>query len=155
MVQKELAALLVEGLKDPRVGFATITEVRMADDLRNATVYVSVYGTDEERAASLEGLQAASGFLKREVAQRLRLRFAPELSFKRDESLDRAERLETLLGAISRGEIETPEAAAVPPVPVDMARKTRESDELTEETPPSRRGRSGRGRRSPRNRRRS
>jgi ribosome-binding factor A len=119
LVQEELGRLLVEGLKDPRVGFVTVTEVRLSDDLRAAHVYVSIFGADEARQESLEGLRAAAGFLRREIGHRLKLRYAPTLTFALDDSLDRAQRVQVLLSAVARGEHETPEDVpleALPPV---------------------------------------
>lgn len=121
-MQEELGRLFVEGLKDPRIGFVTVTEVRLGDDLRSAHVYVSIFGTDEVRAATLAGLKAAAGYLRREIGHRLKLRFAPELTFMHDDSLDRAQRLEVLFNAAARGEHDVPAPVgpeALPPVEVD------------------------------------
>jgi ribosome-binding factor A len=84
-------------LKDPRVGFITVTGVKTSPDLRHARVYVSVLGDDAERAASLDGLQAAQGFLQARVARSLRLKHTPALSFGYDESIDRGMRISELL----------------------------------------------------------
>jgi ribosome-binding factor A len=108
LIQQELGALFIDGLRDPRVGFVTVTEVRVTDDLKHARVFVSVYGSEAEREASIAGLRDAAGFLKREIGHRLKLRFTPTLSFQPDESLERAARVETLLSAIERGELEAP-----------------------------------------------
>ena len=122
VIQQELAGVLTEGLQDPRVGFVTITEVRLSDDLRSARVYVSVYGTDDERASSIEGLQDAAGYLKRELGRRIRLRYTPELSFVPDDSLNRAERLDTLLKATSEADLDPPEPASRQAIPVETQR---------------------------------
>jgi ribosome-binding factor A len=122
LVHEELGRLLLDELKDPRVGFVTVTEVRMADDLRSAKVFVSIYGTTEQRTASLEGLRAAAGFIKRELAQRLKLRSTPELTFHADETLDHAQRLQQIMGAIARGESEAPDPSMMPIVPVSTSR---------------------------------
>ena len=84
-------------IKDPRVGFVTVTDVRTTSDLRQARVYVSVLGSDPEREASLEGLQSARGFLQGRLAAELRLKRTPELSFHYDGTTDRAMRLEQIL----------------------------------------------------------
>src|SRR5690606_28506849 len=84
-------------LKDPRVGFVTITEVRTSPDLRFARVFVSVYGTPEEKEATLEGLRSASGLLRGRIARELRLRRTLTLEFRLDDTAERAERLERLL----------------------------------------------------------
>jgi len=122
LIQQELGRLLVNGLRDPRVGFVTVTEVRPSPDLRNARVYISVYGTDAERTASIEGLRDAAGYLKRELSRGLKLRFTPNLHFSHDVSLDQAERLDDLFTAISAGATEIPEASERPRAPVQTTR---------------------------------
>jgi ribosome-binding factor A len=86
-------------LKDPRVGFVTITGVKTSPDLRQARVYVSVLGGRETREASLEGLRSAHGFLQRQVADELALKHTPTLEFEYDESVDRGMRITQLLDA--------------------------------------------------------
>ena len=108
LIHEVLGQLLIEGLKDPRVGFVTITHVHLTDDLRSAWVAVSILGSDSQRQTSLQGLQAAAGYLKRHVAQHLKLRFTPDLRFSLDDSLDRVQRLEELFAAVSRGETDIP-----------------------------------------------
>ena len=109
MIQEEISRLLISGLHDPRIGFVTITEVRVSGDLRHARVFVSAYTEKAEREASIAGLNAATGFIKRELGQVLRLKFVPDLEFVLDETLDGAQRLEEVLGAIERGDAEAPE----------------------------------------------
>jgi ribosome-binding factor A len=124
-VQEELGQLLVDGLKDPRVGFVTVTEVRLGDDLHTARVYCSVYGSDEQREASIQGLKAASGYLRRELAHRLGMRYTPELVFVLDDTLDKAARLQQLLKAVEEGAPEAPAAEEVQPcVTVDSMRSS-------------------------------
>jgi ribosome-binding factor A len=94
---------VVGDLKDPRVGFVTVTDVRTSADLRHARVYVSVLGSDgrpseaEERESSLEGLRSAHGFLQGRLAAELRLKRTPALEFHYDETTDRAMRVESLI----------------------------------------------------------
>ena len=90
---------VAQDLKDPRVGFVTVTDVKTSPDLRHARVYVSVLGTPEERDASLEGLRSAHGYLQRRVARELHLKNTPELQFVFDETTERAFRVEELLEA--------------------------------------------------------
>jgi ribosome-binding factor A len=93
-------------LKDPRVGFVTVTDVRTSPDLRHARVYVSVLGADggpsleAEREATLEGLRSAHGFLQGRIACELHLKRTPTLEFSYDDTADRALRVETLLAEI-------------------------------------------------------
>ena len=86
-----------QDLKDPRVGFVTVTDVHTSPDLRHARVYVSILGTPAEQEASLEGLRSAHGFLQRRVARELRLKNTPELTFILDDTAERAFRLEELI----------------------------------------------------------
>jgi ribosome-binding factor A len=96
-VQEELGLLFQRGLKDPRIGFVTVTGVELSPDLRSGKVFYSVMGTDEEKKETAAGLQAATGFLKREVAKALQLRWVPELRFVYDDSIERGARIEELL----------------------------------------------------------
>jgi ribosome-binding factor A len=99
-VDETLRAVLgeaVRDLKDPRVGFLTVTEVKTSPDLRHARVYVSVLGEEGERHRSLDALQSAHGFLQRRIAAEVRLKHTPELAFVLDETAERAARLEQLL----------------------------------------------------------
>lgn len=95
-------------LKDPRVGFVTVTDVRTSADLRHARVYVSVLGSQggpsnaEEREASLEGLRSAHGFLQGRLAAELRLKRTPTLEFSYDETTDRAMRVDELIEEMDR-----------------------------------------------------
>jgi ribosome-binding factor A len=96
-VRQELAGIIDRQLKDPRVGFVTVTRVRLTADLRSARVYVGVLGDEPARERSLAGLQSAVGFLRRQLGRRLRLRHTPELAFFYDEGLDATERVAQLL----------------------------------------------------------
>lgn len=104
-IREEVARFLTEGVKDPRItGFVTVTGVDVTRDLRHARVYVSVMGSDEERARTLEGLASLAAHLRPRVARALRLRVAPELEFRLDRSVERAARIETLLTRLRDGE---------------------------------------------------
>jgi len=87
-------------VKDPRVGFITVTDVKTSADLRHARVYVSVLGDAEQREASLEGLRSAHGFLQARVAGELRLKRTPALEFAYDDTTDRAMRVDALIDEI-------------------------------------------------------
>jgi ribosome-binding factor A len=104
-IREEVARFLTEGVKDPRIiGFVTVTGVDVTKDLRHARVYVSVMGTDGERASTLEGLASLAAHLRPRVARALRLRLAPELEFRLDQSVEHAARIETLLTQIREGQ---------------------------------------------------
>jgi ribosome-binding factor A len=96
-VREVLGETITKDLKDPRVGFVTVTEVRTSPDLRHARVYVSVLGSEPEREASLDGLRSAHGFLQGRLAAELRLKHTPELTFVIDDTAERAARLETII----------------------------------------------------------
>jgi ribosome-binding factor A len=107
----ELGAILARGIKDPRVtGFVTLTGAKMAPDLKEITVYLSIHAEEKERERTLEGLRAAATFLQREVSRNLRLRYTPHLRFVYDESVARGDRIERLLK-----EAKAKDAAAAPP----------------------------------------
>jgi ribosome-binding factor A len=96
-VRQVLSDAVATDLKDPRVGFVTVTAVRTSPDLRHARVYVSVLGTEEERDASLDGLRSAHGFLQRRVARELTMKHTPTLDFAYDDSVERGIRLSELI----------------------------------------------------------
>ena len=96
-LREVLSARIAEGLKDPRIGFVTVTAVETSPDLRHARVYVSVLGTAEEREASLAGLRSAHGYLQKRVAGELRLKYTPTLEFAYDETTERGMRINELL----------------------------------------------------------
>jgi ribosome-binding factor A len=96
-VRQVLGDAVAHRLKDPRVGFVTVTDVRTSPDLRHARVYVSVLGTEEEREASLAGLRSAHGYLQGQIASELRLKNTPELHFILDDTAERAFRIERLI----------------------------------------------------------
>jgi ribosome-binding factor A len=93
----ELSDLLRTRVKDPRVGFASITHVEVSGDYRHAKIYVSVMGSDEERANSIKALKHASGFLRHELASRIVLRYMPEIVFKLDTSIEKGSRILELI----------------------------------------------------------
>jgi ribosome-binding factor A len=96
--QRELGALISRGLKDPRItGFVTVTGAKMAPDLKDITVYVSIHGEPKVREQTLAGLRAAAGWLQREVARKVKLRYTPHLRFAYDESVAEGDKIERLL----------------------------------------------------------
>jgi len=103
-VRQVVGDAVAQDLKDPRVGFVTVTDVKTSPDLRHARVYVSVLGTPDEREASLEGLRSAHGYLQRQVARELRLKHTPELVFISDDTAEKAFRLEALMDAEDEGD---------------------------------------------------
>jgi ribosome-binding factor A len=102
-VRQVVGGVVAQDLKDPRVGFVTVTDVKTSPDLRHARVYVSVLGEPAEREASLEGLRSAHGYLQRRVAAELHLKHTPELTFILDDTVDKAFRVEELLDSEGEG----------------------------------------------------
>jgi ribosome-binding factor A len=91
----------IQELKDPRVGFATVTAVRISPDLRHARVLVSVMGTEEERSDTMAGLESAKPHLRAELGRQVRMRYLPELTLELDETSERAQRVEALLREVA------------------------------------------------------
>lgn len=108
-IHELVSGILMRGLKDPRIGFVTITGVKVTDDLHLATVYFSVVGNEEEKSATQKGLNSARGFIRKEMGSQLRLRYIPDLIFRYDDSLEYGNRIENLLNEISaeKGEDDT------------------------------------------------
>lgn len=103
LIKQEMGKMLLSDLKDPRIGFVTVTDVEMTGDLREAKIFVSIMGGAQQVQSSLEGLNSALGFIRREIGQRVRLRFTPEISFALDKSLDYGEHIQKLLLQLEGG----------------------------------------------------
>lgn len=96
-LKEEISQLIRVELKDPRIGFVTLTSVDVADDLSHAKVYVSVLGTEEDGKLSLEALNRAAGFVRSEIGKRVRLRHVPSIVFKNDPSIQHGAHIAKLL----------------------------------------------------------
>ena len=96
-IREVLADAITTELKDPRIGFVTVTEVDTSPDLRSAKVYVSVLGSEDERERSLAGLRSSHGVLQGKIAGAMRLKRTPTLTFVYDESAERGDRISRLL----------------------------------------------------------
>ena len=94
---KQVLGEAIHELKDPRIGFATVTAVRVTPDLRHARVWVSVLGSEDEQAATMKGLKSAGAHLRAELGRQIRMKYLPELTFELDTGAQEAERLEVLL----------------------------------------------------------
>lgn len=97
-VREEIARMIASELKDPRLGFITVTRVEIAHDLRNAKVHVGVLGDAAERERSLAALRSAAGWVRRELGRRLRIHHSPQIEFRFDKGLDATDRVARLLG---------------------------------------------------------
>ena len=113
-VREVLGDALAQELKDPRIGFVTVTDVKTSPDLRHARVYVSVLGTPEEQTDTIAGLESAHGFLQRKVAAQLRMKNTPELAFFLDETAETGARIDELISEVVE---DLPPAGAKPEDP--------------------------------------
>lgn len=100
LIQKEISQMLVKSIKDPRIGFVTITRVSVSEDCRFAKIYFSVAGTLEERERSIKGLESAKGYVRKELGRRIRLRYTPDIVFQFDPSIEYAIHMEELIQSI-------------------------------------------------------
>lgn len=103
-IHKEITALLIKGLKDPRIGFVTITGVEVSSDMRHARVFYSVMGDEESCKNTEKGLKSSVSYIRRELGKRLRMRYVPEIVFVIDKSLEYGNRIESLLRDIHEKE---------------------------------------------------
>jgi ribosome-binding factor A len=100
-IKKELSQIIQQEIKDPRIGFVTVTAVEMSGDLQQAKVYVSIFGSQTDKEESIAALEKAKGFIRSEVGRRVQLRHVPELHFSVDQSLDHSEQITRLLHDVS------------------------------------------------------
>jgi len=97
LLKKEISQMISTDLKDPLIGMATVSKVRLSDDLRSARIYISVIGSEKQGLESIKGLERALGFIRSELRKRTELRVIPEISFRYDDSIDYAMNIESLL----------------------------------------------------------
>lgn len=103
-IKQEVSQMLMRGLKDPRIGFTTVTDVHVTGDLREATIYVSLFGSDKEKEDTLIALKHASGHVRTELGKVLKLRHIPTITFDKDTSLDYSMHIESILNEIKKDE---------------------------------------------------
>ena len=101
-LRQEISKIVQGEIKDPRIGFITITKVELTHDLRYAKVYFSILGDAKDNSKALQGLNSAKGYIKNIVADRIKLRFVPEITFKVDESLQYTQEIYDLLNRIKK-----------------------------------------------------
>ena len=99
-MKQEIAEILMRKIKDPRIGFVTVTDVEVSHDLRNAKVFVSIYGDENNKKETLKGLESAIPFIRSELAARMRFRCVPELLFRFDPTLEQGAHIMELLRSI-------------------------------------------------------
>lgn len=100
-MKKELGDIITRKIKDPRVGFVTVTDVDVTGDLQQATVYISALGNDKDREETLKALLKASGFIRTEIGHRIRLRRTPEITFEFDSSVEYGNKIDALLRSLN------------------------------------------------------
>ena len=100
VLKREIATLVLQEIKDPRLAFTTVTGVSLTSDLKTAHVYVSIMGDDEAKKRSMEALQAASGFARKQVGDNVRMQYTPKIVFTLDNALDDRARIDRLLKEI-------------------------------------------------------
>jgi ribosome-binding factor A len=105
-IKKELSQIIQQEIKDPRIGFVTVTGVEMSGDLQIAKVFISVLGTAQDKQQSLAGLEKAKGYIRSEIGRRIHMRHIPELIFSIDESLEHSEHISRLLRDVNAQENE-------------------------------------------------
>jgi len=88
LLKEEISQIVLREMKDPRIGFVSITDVEVSGDLRHAKVFISVYGTDKEKEETLNGLQQAQGFVRKLVGERVKIHHTPEIIFRYDDSIE-------------------------------------------------------------------
>ena len=111
-IKREISEIIRLEVRDPRVGTTTVTRVEVSGDLWVARVFIRLSGTDEERAESLVGLEAAAPFVRRSLGSRLHIRRVPELHFKEDRALDHAARIEAVLKEVAPPPADEPDSAS-------------------------------------------
>ena len=110
LIKQQVSNIIKNDLKDPRVGFVTVTSVDVSRDLRHAKVFISVMGSDEDRSKSMEGLGRATGFIRSRLGNKIRIRHIPELIFRHDDSYEYAARIAVVMKQI---ELETKTEAQI------------------------------------------
>ncbi len=106
-ILREVSAILRDDLKDPRIGFTTITKVEITPDIRHAQIYYSVLGNEKQKRSTEIALKSANGFIKTLIGRRLKLRFTPEIAFIVDRSLEHQDRIDRLIERIHKEKEQT------------------------------------------------
>ena len=102
LIRQEVSDIISRKLKDPRIGFISVTAVDIGNDLQNANIYVSVFGSDEQKQETMEALSHAAGFVRGQLGHRLELRDVPEICFKLDESIEKGARVFEIINKLHK-----------------------------------------------------
>jgi len=106
LVKDEVSKIIITKLKDPRVGFVTVTSVEMNADLKSAQIFISVMGTQSQKNETISSLNDASKYIRSELNQRIKLRYSPSITFRLDDTIDRAIRIGQILEELGKDENE-------------------------------------------------
>ncbi len=114
LIKREVSQMLLYGIKDDRVGagMVSVTDVDVSGDLQHAKIFVSIYGTEEARTETMAGLKSATGYVRSELGQRVRLRRTPEVVFQEDRSIERGNRVLSLINQLNHKRLSDEEAEA-------------------------------------------
>jgi ribosome-binding factor A len=104
-LREEISAIIQQEIKDPGIGFITILDVKMTEDLKYAKVLYSVYGSDEERAKTVEALRRAKGYVKHVLGTRIKLKYMPEITFVLDTGQEKLDRIDEILSHVKAGKV--------------------------------------------------
>lgn len=104
LIREEVCEILREKVFDPRIGFVSVTGVKISPDLKNASIFVSIFGEEEKKEAAMQGLNSATGFVRRELGKLLTLRATPQIGFVRDDSIERGSRVLNILSNLKNEE---------------------------------------------------
>lgn len=102
LIKSEFGQILQRDLKDPRIGFVSVTDVELSNDFSHVKIFVSIMGNDEAKRSTMEGLESAKGFIRTELGKRIRLRHTPEVHLIADNSIDRGTRIFELLAEVKK-----------------------------------------------------
>ena len=102
LIKQEVFIILTQEVSDPRIGFITITDVKVSGDLRHASIFVSIFGDEKKQQETVKGLESATAFVRGELGHRLELRIVPEIIFKIDHSVARAARIESIISDLKK-----------------------------------------------------
>lgn len=102
LIKSEFGQILQRDLKDPRIGFVSVTDVEVSNDYSHVKIFVSILGNDQEKKQTMEGLESAKGFIRTELGQRIRMRYTPEIHLIVDESMERGSRIMALLNEVKK-----------------------------------------------------
>lgn len=106
LLKEEISEILLKEVKDPRIGFVSLTDVEVSGDLRHAKIFVSVYGTDQEKEETMQGLKQATGFIRKLVGDRIKIYHTPEIIFRYDDSIEHGVYISNLIKEVRKEEKE-------------------------------------------------